>query len=61
MPQMLPSELLLLAASDLPIELIQCILDGDRPTAREAIALARATPGISGSQMWALAKRQYDR
>jgi hypothetical protein len=50
----------LAAASDLPVELIQCILDGDRPTAREAIALARATPGISGRQMWALAKKQYD-
>jgi len=51
----------LAAASDLPIEMIQRILDGERPTAGEAIALARATPGISGRQMWALAKKQYDR
>ncbi|MBD2095927.1 hypothetical protein H6F90_12290 [Trichocoleus sp. FACHB-591] len=50
----------LAAASDLPMELIQCILDGDRATAREAIALARAVPGVSGNQMWALVKKQYD-
>lgn len=50
----------LAAASDLPIHLIQRILNGERPTAREAIALARAVPGVSGNKMWAIVKKQYD-